>query len=264
MKYAMIAQPVPKEIAASLSKGYRWSDGRLKEETFEYVPWAPSGGMSVSGEDMGRFMMGHLNDGALGEARILRPETARAMREKLTSFSPRINGMLHGFMEMNWNGETILGHGGDTLWFHSLTAMLPARHLGVFVAYNTDSGASARNQFSDAFFDHYFPRPLAQEPQPAMEKRASLERFSGTYSTTRVSESDITRILKLLDAVTISVSSEGYLLTSGNDRWRQVEPLVFAEVDGKRRLAFREDEHGQVVEACGTPLCVVELRKQPW
>ena len=264
MKYATLAQPVPKEIAANLSKGYQWTGGRLKEETFEYVPWAPCGAMSISGEDMGRFMLAHLNDGALGAARILRPETARAMREKLTSFSPRINGMLHGFMEMNWNGETILGHGGDTLCFHSLTAMLPARHLGVFVAYNTDSGAQARNQFSNAFFDHYFPRPLAPEPPPAKEKRASLERFSGTYSPARVSESDVTKIMKLADAVSMSADSDGYLVTSRNDRWRQVEPLVFAEVDGKRQLVFRQDEHGQVVDACSSPICVVALEKQAW
>jgi hypothetical protein len=220
--------------------------------------------MSISGEDMGHFMLAHLNDGALGTARILKPETARAMREKLTSFSPRINGMLHGFIEMNWNGETILGHGGATIWFHSLTAMLPARRLGVFVAYNTNSGAAANNQFFTAFFDHYFPRPLAQEAPPPKDKRASLERFAGTYSPTRASESDVTKIIKLAWAASVSVNSDGYLVTGQNKRWRQVEPLVFTEVDGKNQVVFRQDEHGQVVDLCGSPMCVVALQKQPW
>ena len=107
MTHATLRQPVPGEIAGDLSKGYRWTENRLNEQPFEYVPWGPCGGMSVSGEDMGRFMMAHLNDGASGQARILRPETGRVMRDKLTSFSPRINGMLHGFMEMNWNGERV-------------------------------------------------------------------------------------------------------------------------------------------------------------
>ena len=264
MKYATLAQPVPREIAANLSHGYRWANGRLKEETFEYVPWAPCGGMSISGEDMGRFMLAHLNDGASGTARILRTETARAMRERLTSFSPRTNGMLHGFMEMNWNGETILGHGGDTIWFHSLTAMLPARHLGVFVAYNTESGATARDQFSVAFFDHYFPSPLAREAPPPKERRASLERFSGSYFPTRVSESDASKVIELASALSVSVNSDGYLVTSQNDRWRQVEPLVFVEVDGKHQTVFRQDEHGQVKDQCSSPICVVELQKQAW
>ena len=36
--------------------------------------------MSVSGADMARFMMAHLNDGALGDARILRPGLSRLAR----------------------------------------------------------------------------------------------------------------------------------------------------------------------------------------
>jgi hypothetical protein len=44
--------------------------------------------------------------------------------------------------------------------------MLPVRHLCVFVAYNTGNGGTARNQFSDTFFDHYVPRPLAPEAPP--------------------------------------------------------------------------------------------------
>jgi len=69
---------------------------------------------------------------------------------------------------------------------------------------------------------------------------------------------------ELAGAVTVSVDSDGYLVTSQHDRWRQVEPLVFAEVDGKRRLVFRQDEHGQVVDSCKSPICVVEMQKQPW
>ena len=264
MKYATITQPVPAALAPYLSKGYLWSGGRLQEESFEYTPWAPCGAMSISGGDMGRFMMAHLNDGALGDARILRPETARAMREKLVSFSPRINGMLHGFMEMGWNGETILGHGGDTRWFHSLTAMLPARNMGVFVAYNTNSGSDARNEFSTTFFDHYFPRPLAKEPPAPKQNRAALARFAGTYAPARVSESDMTKIAKLMEAVTVSVDADGYLATSRGNRWRQVEPLVFAEVDGKRLAVFRENAAGEIQDYCTSPICVVAQEKQPW
>ena len=86
MTHAAIRQPPPDTIAADLSTGYEWVDGRLQERPFEYVPWAPAGAMSVSGEDMGRFMMAHLNGGELEGARILQAATAAAMREKLTSF----------------------------------------------------------------------------------------------------------------------------------------------------------------------------------
>ena len=267
MEHATLAQPLPATLAPDLSKGYRREDGLNHEEPFEYVPWAPCGGMSVSGADMGRFMMAHLNDGALGGGRILRPETAREMRGKLVSFSPRINGMLHGFMELNWNGEKILGHGGDTLWFHSLTAMLPERRMGVFVAYNTNSGAAARNEFSPAFFDHYFPSPLRKEGPAPKDNRAKLERFAGAYTGARVSESDVTKLAKLMNIVNVSVDADGYLATRSpgeSAHWRQTEPLVFHEVDGKRQLVFRENERGEIVDACASPVCVVVMRKQPW
>lgn len=274
MKHTTLAQPVPSEIAADLSKGYQEAGGRLQEETFNYAPWAPAGGMSASGEDMGRFMMAHLNDGTLGSARILQPETTRAMRERLVSFFPRINGMLHGFIEMNWNGESILGHGGDIVAFQSLTAMLPARRLGVFVAYNTDSGAPARDQFFSAFFDHYFPSALVPEAPPPKDKQGSLERFSGTYFHAMLSESDLQKVIKLTASVSVSVNSDGYLVTSQSEplpalsldqvQWRQVEPLVFSEVDGRRQLVFREDEQGKVLDFCTSPMCLAALQKEPW
>jgi CubicO group peptidase (beta-lactamase class C family) len=265
MEHATLSQPLPAALAADISKGYRWSGGELEEQPFEYVPWAPCGGMSVSGEDMGRFMMAHLNDGALGATRILRADTAREMRVKLTSFSPKINGMLHGFMELNWNGEKVYGHGGDTLWFHSLTAMIPERRMGVFVAYNTDSGATARSEFPPVFFDHYFPSPIPKPDEIAKRDRSNLQRFAGTYEVSRASETDATKLMKLLNSVTIGVDSKGRLVTSGNEtaRWVQIEPLVFQEVDGKRQLVFRENEKGEIADACASPICVQILRKQP-
>jgi hypothetical protein len=267
MAHATMRQPVPTDIAAGLSKGYQWTDGRLKEQPFEYVPWAPAGALSVSGEDMGRFMLAHLNDGALGDGRILGAETARAMRGKLTSFSPKINGMLHGFMESNWNGETAYGHGGDTIWFHSQTIMMPVRQLGVFFAVNTDSGATAREQFVQAFFDRYFPIPFPKEPAQSKDDLARLGRFTGTYAQSRVSESDVTRIVKLVGAVSVAVDDDGYLVMrsqGGPTRWRQVEPLVVAQVDGPRQLVFREDERGGIAQLCTSPFCVVAMLRQPW
>ncbi|HEY6360400.1 MAG TPA: serine hydrolase domain-containing protein [Vicinamibacterales bacterium] len=264
MTRATIRQPVPPGLAADLSKGYRWADGRLTEQPFEYVPWAPAGAMSVSGDDMGRFMLAHLHDGALGDARILRAETARTMRQRLGSSSPAINGMLHGFIESGRNGEAAYGHGGATIWFHSLTTMLPARRLGVFVAYNTDSAQAAVPQFAEAFFDHYFPAPIAKEPAVPREGQPGLDRFAGTYAQARVSESDLSKLLKLLGArITVE---DGYLVMRGGGaatRWRQIEPLVFVQVNGTRRLAFQENDRGEVVAACASPECVVVMQKQP-
>jgi hypothetical protein len=267
MQHATVRQPVPGGLAMDLSKGYKWTGGRFVAQPFEYVRWAPAGAMSVSGEDMGRFMIAHLGDGALGSSRILRPETAIAMRERLISFSPRANGMLHGFIETTMNGEPAYGHSGATVWFHSETKMFPARKLGVFVAYNTDDGQAAVPQFTRAFVERYFPSPLPKEPVVVAAARAGLQRFAGTYAASRGSDSDITTLARLAGA-SIQPQPDGVLvlgLQGTVTRWRQVEPLVFAEIDGSRRLVFRENEQGQVVGACAaSPDCTVTLLKQPW
>ena len=145
--------------------------------------------------------------------------------------------------------------------------MVPARNFGVFVAFNTDSGASARDEFMQAFFDRHFPTPLPKEPAPVKDSRARLERFTGTYALSRVSESDLTRIVKLVAAASVAVDADGYLVmrrAGEPTRWRQVEPLVFAQVDGLRQLVFREDERGEIAQLCTSPFCVVAMLKQPW
>jgi CubicO group peptidase (beta-lactamase class C family) len=267
MDHATLVQPLPEKLAGDMSKGYQWTAGRLKEHPFEYVPWGPCGGMSVSGGNMARFMMAHLNDGMLGEARILRPETARLMRTRLSSPYGMTAGMLHGFFPMDWNGEKIYGHGGDTIWFHSLTAMMPEHNLGIFAAYNTDSGSKARDELAPAFFDHYFPQPLPKEPPPEPNKAADLARFAGTYFTARASFSDVTKIMQLMTALTLKVDKDGYLEShSGGEisRWRRIEPLLFRRVDGPQHIVFREDDQGEVTDLCTSPLCVNTMQKQPW
>jgi CubicO group peptidase (beta-lactamase class C family) len=266
MDHAAVRQPVPARLAADLSKGYKWTGGRFEEEPFEYAPWTPAAGMSVSGHDMGRFMLAHLGNGAIGDARILRAESAKAMQQRLVSFSPKIDGMLHGFIERNVNGETAFGHTGATIWFHSATLMVPARNLGVFVAYNTDTGQRAAAQFVEAFADHLVPVALAKEPPPPTDKRSSLARFTGSYATTRASESGLTKLVKLF-TTTVTIDTDGYLVLSGPNettRWREIEPLVFTQVDGNRRLVFRENAHGDVLDFCAAPTCSTVMRKQPW
>jgi CubicO group peptidase (beta-lactamase class C family) len=258
MQHATLSQPLATNLAPDMSKGYHWDGGKLQEKPFEYVPLAPCGGMSIAGGDMARFMIAELNDGA----GVLRPETARLMRERLIAYSPDVPGMLHGFMGFENNGLMAFGHGGDTAWFHSQTTMIPTRKLGYFIAYNSDSGAAARSEFTPVFFDHYFPSPLPKEGAPPKEKRGQLRRFAGTYYAARNSLSDYTRFNQLMTAVNATVSSDGYLVMAGR-RWRQLQPLLFAEVDGRRRLAFREDSAGNILDACASPICTSVWLKQP-
>ena len=66
MNRSTFVQPLPKEFEADMSLGYRSaSDG--KPVDFELVESSPAGALTSTAPDMARFMMAHLNNGALGD-----------------------------------------------------------------------------------------------------------------------------------------------------------------------------------------------------
>lgn len=270
MTRTTLAGPVPKALRADLAKGYRWLDGRFVEQPFIFTPWAaPAGAISSTAHDMARFMIAHLNDGVLDGTRILSAEAARRMREDLIPVSPAINTFLHGFEQLDINGESAFGHEGDYQYFQCITAMLPERNKGVFIVFNTEASRPIPAEFFGTFMDHYYPAPPPAKPAPPSEPQADLERFVGPYGPTRRSESDITKMVILAGAVSMSVEKSGYLVSRsalGTRRWRQVEPLLFAEVDGRGRLAFREDDAGEIRYAYMSNVSgpTPALEKQPW
>ncbi|MEJ0043333.1 MAG: serine hydrolase domain-containing protein [Rhizomicrobium sp.] len=123
MRHATIAQPLPKNLLKDMSKGYDVASGPATG--FEMISMGPAGGLSASGNDIARFMIAHLDNGAYGNARILSPEmTARMHGIALRTF-PHLLPMAYGFYRSDRNGWTIIAHGGDTGAFHSNLALLP-------------------------------------------------------------------------------------------------------------------------------------------
>ncbi len=248
MKHTLARQPDESKLPPTMSKSYKWEDGRFKDEGFEYVPMAPAGAMSASAADMARFLIAHLNDGKYGDVQILKPETARRMRERLFAHDPKVDAMCYGFWELNRNGQRILHHGGDTLLFHSLFAMIPAQKVGFFISYNTDRASGAREELLDAFLDRYFPGPHEPRPQ-ATTDIASLKRFEGEYSGSRHSETTYAKLVLFMQPFTVHANDNGTLTAgfSGEPRRYAPEgPLVFRELDGRRKLVFHEDEQGNI------------------
>ena len=98
-----------------LSNGYEVASGDAKP--FELLPpqSAPDGSLSITGADMARFMIAHLQNGKYGETRILQAQTAETMHARQFAMDPAVNGMAFGFYEENRNGHHIVGHGGDTI-----------------------------------------------------------------------------------------------------------------------------------------------------
>ena len=132
MAHTSFRQPLPDALKPLVSNGYRVASKPAKP--FEVVQAWPAGSSSVSAYDMTRFMIAHLQDGQFAGVQILRPETARLMHSRQFENNPGLNGMALGFYEETRNGHRIIGHGGDTVYFHSDLHLMPDAGLGLFIS----------------------------------------------------------------------------------------------------------------------------------
>ncbi len=73
MDHSTFRQPLPKRLAATMSKGYTL--GSDEASKYEIVGPAPAGSLASTGADMARFMIAHLEQGELDGKRILQPDT---------------------------------------------------------------------------------------------------------------------------------------------------------------------------------------------
>src|SRR5678810_202439 len=88
------------------------------------------------------------------------------MHSRLFALDDGANAMCHGFYEETRNGHRIVGHGGDTLAFHSDLHLIEDAGVGFFISYNSGGKGevSPRSMIWDAFLDRYFPFDPAAEP----------------------------------------------------------------------------------------------------
>ena len=87
-------------------------------KSFEFVEVAPAGALSAAAVDMCHFMIAHLQNGKYGTVQILQPATAQMMHSPQKGWPEGMHAMDLGFYEESRYGHHIVGHGGDTQWFH--------------------------------------------------------------------------------------------------------------------------------------------------
>jgi CubicO group peptidase (beta-lactamase class C family) len=268
MEGSTFRQPLPEALAPNMSTGYTYKNGAFKEEKFELLNgMAPAGSLSACATDMAKFMIAHLQNGAYGEGRILKEETARFMHSRLFGHDPRINGNAHGFWEFGYNDLHLIEHGGDTVYFHSQLALIPDKNAGYFVSYNTLPGGS-REQLFHALLNRFYPAaaPLA-EIKPSIEAQKRLKKVSGVYGVSRRSYTRYEKIAGLMMQIKVAPTKEGTLLVKVMGEAQQfveLEPLIFRQVDGQSKLVFKEDKSGRVTLAFAGDIPHMALLKLKW
>lgn len=246
MKYATFRQPLPEALKPQMSQGYLSWDEPAKG--FEIISMPPAGSLSASGADMGRFMLAFLNQGRLGEAQLLKPETVKRMHGELTRPLPGLLGIGLGFYEQNINGHRVLAHGGDTVLFHSDLLLFVDDGIGLYVSVNAPGdgaghgqGKWLRDRLFESFADRYLPdtRPATRPEVDEATAKAHAQQMAGAYRNTRREDSTWLSVLALLSPLKVQALPDGRLsidLAGARSTYREVKPYFWEEEHGKRRL----------------------------
>ncbi len=241
-------QPLPLRLKSSLSKGYVFAGGEFIEKSFEFVPLAPVGAASTTALDMANFMMAHLQLGTFQGVAILDSATSKLMQSPAFQHAPHVNPMRYGFMDMSQNGEEVIGHGGDTFWFHSNMALLPKHNVGLFISFNTDKGSGTYMEVLEAFMDRYFPEknPL----QPVIKVKAKyLQKFAGEYCANRYAYRDFTKVISWFGRAQISVVDSTKLKTVMGEQvnyWVPIDSLTFRKEHASDVIEFKKGKDGNI------------------
>jgi CubicO group peptidase (beta-lactamase class C family) len=276
MLHATFEQPLPAKFRAALSNGYVTASG--PPQPYEYVITRPAGSMTVTAADMARFMIVHLEKGRLGNAQILKPQTIQRMHEPSEKTLPGFATMAHGFFYDRQNGTLVIGHGGDTLLFHTEMDLLPEAGVGIFFTFNSrgrdDAVYGARQALFDGFMNRYFAAPPshAAPPVPATAAKDAAE-IAGLYQSSRRVEHGFLSLFYLLQQSRISANADGTITAPaapglpGEAHLREVAPNLWREIGGTRELALAHIDGVKTVIDSADPVSVFQavpfLRSSP-
>jgi CubicO group peptidase (beta-lactamase class C family) len=256
MTRSTFAQPLPPTLASLMSHGYLAAARGAQK--FEFVPASPAGALSATATDMTRLMLAFLAEGTLDGATILKPETVRMMQARQFELHPALRAMGLIFTDYSMNGQRIVGHGGDTIYFHSDMILMPEARVGLFISYNSQGSrpGSGRAEVIRAFVNRYFPdTEIPPVPVELKTTQAHGREVSGIYQGSRRGESTMLKLAAVTGQIVVSSNANGILTIEGVQsprgglkRWREIGPFLYREIDGPDLIAFRRDGSGRVTD----------------
>jgi CubicO group peptidase (beta-lactamase class C family) len=270
MTHATFRQPLPEALKPDMSNGYILGSGEPKH--FEFVQVAPAGSLSASAVDMTHFMIAHLQNGRYGDAQILKPETAIQMHARQQGvWLPSMNAMCLGFYEQWLDGHRSIGHGGDTVSFHSNLHLILDANVGLFVSYNSPGRAEIdpRGLLFNKFMERYFPAPPSNQPTLATAAQDAAS-VAGVYEVSRRFDTNVLAITTVLGETKITVNPKDNTISMGAkglnqqpERFREITPMVFRQVDGNAKIAFAPDPSGRRIAYIDYPFMVFQQISNP-
>jgi hypothetical protein len=182
--------------------------------------------------------------------------------------------MALGFYHEDRNGLNIVGHGGDTVFFHSDLHLFLDKNVGLYISMNSigKNGAAhaLREELLQEFTDRYFPAP-SQSLATLSTAKADGAAMAGHYVSSRAGGFNFLRMVSLLGETSVALDKNGDLIASsitdvsGSPRkWREVKPFLWKEVNGADYLEAVKNKDGSIKMFSITPYApIIEFLPAP-
>ncbi|MBS0418086.1 MAG: beta-lactamase family protein [Proteobacteria bacterium] len=262
MAHSTFDQPLPERFKGQAALGYRTASQAA--QPYELIATPAAGSAATTASDMARFMLAHLQ-----QSDLLKNDTVQLMHSPSEVGLPGFSTMAHGFFYETRNGRILIGHGGDTLFFHTEMQLLPREGVGIFYSFNSrgreDAVYGLRKAVLDQFMDRYFPASTpAQEAVALPTAPADAQKIAGRYESSRRVQHGFLSIFYLLQQTVISANPDGTVsapkfLEPGEAQFREVAPHTWQEVGGHRRLALQNVNGVNTVVESDDPTSVLQL-----
>lgn len=224
-----------------LALGYTWDDAT---QSFKHLPMrdlhaiAPAGSINSNVIDMAQWVRLQLAHGELGGVRIVSDAAIDETRTPHVDITPGMHYGLGWFLR-EWEGRTVVEHGGNIDGFAAQVALLPDEHLGFVLLTNTTisplQGLSQQIVW-DAMLGEW------ENAAPAAE--LDLASLVGTYHA---------NVGVLRDTTLTVLEKDGKLaLDVPGQRVYDLNPpdetgkWAFADMPQAIQVSFARDEQGQV------------------
>lgn len=155
MSHSYTSQAAARDDNLAIGSRY-WFSFPVAEHNLPLVSGSlPSGQLIVSAEDMGRYLIAHLNGGRLGDARILSAQGVDELHRPTAEVSAMSMSM--GHYAMGWfvekRGETtLLTHPGTVPDFFAFMALAPEKNRGLALLINANHLILDKLPFTDMGF----------------------------------------------------------------------------------------------------------------
>lgn len=196
MTHSTFRQPVPAPLRADIGLE-RFS----KPRTLPY----PVATLVSTVDDMGKFMLAHLETDTPGAPTILRSSTLADMHRQHFTAHPDMPGVAYGFFKIFDGGQRGLYHTGGRDHF-SLLYLLPKEHLGVYLvmAGTEDESVLLPNMLGEFLKRFYGGREFQDSANHSSAQGSSTSRFAGTYRVNLVSRATVEKVGGMALEATVS------------------------------------------------------------